>query len=651
MPLTACAALAWLLYAQARGMTWQFDDLINLRTLAGVSTHAGLVDFVFGGVAGPSGRPLSLLTFVANYDDWTGNPWGVSRLNLLLHGFNGMLVFLLMRRLFVRVPSQASISVWLATAAAALWMLLPIHASSILMPVQRMTQVSAFFTLFTLYAYVALRARYTGTPSVAGIFWLSLCVGIGTLLSVLGKENGAITAALVALIELFFFERSPSKSIVHRVWRLWIFGALLLVPVALAYHLVTVWDGIQGRFIHYRGYSMVEHVATQAVISWEYVRQILLPRAALLGPYHDGHAVYGWTMWQPYAALIAWLALLVVGLALIRHGHDAAIRRLGKFLLFAIVWFFACHQIESTVIPLELYFEHRNYLAALGPCFFLVSAGGALWALAQKRKLVLLVSGAVLAVQIFALQQITSLWGQPMLANEMWVIHNPGSTRATQALANDYLRLGFRAAALRVSDEFAQTNNAIDVAIQFFPKHCSSADAHELQTRFAAIQAMIPVTKRPGGIPTGIAAMGNAIRKGECAGISRLDYIGLLGRMLDNASIRWNPAVRHHLNYEMALTQMEEGDVKQYAAYAQRAFLDFPSLSIAQAVALNLFSHGELERALEWVNMVLAKAPNKIVRKAWTEQLGGLRSAMLDIQRQLDHASMEVEEAEKEGAR
>src|SRR5690606_12813235 len=64
------------LYALARGLTWQFDDWINLKDLAGASSPDGLRAFLFGGVAGPSGRPVALLSFLPNYVDWPDNPWG-----------------------------------------------------------------------------------------------------------------------------------------------------------------------------------------------------------------------------------------------------------------------------------------------------------------------------------------------------------------------------------------------------------------------------------------------------------------------------------------------------------------------------------------------------------------------------------------------
>ncbi|MEG1806348.1 MAG: hypothetical protein RR327_08155, partial [Clostridia bacterium] len=40
-------------------------------------------------------------------------------------------------------------------------------------------------------------------------------------------------------------------------------------------------------------------------------------------------------------------------------------RKKYPLITLAILFFFAAHLMESTVIGLELYFEHRNYIAAI----------------------------------------------------------------------------------------------------------------------------------------------------------------------------------------------------------------------------------------------------------------------------------------------
>jgi hypothetical protein len=42
-------------------------------------------------------------------------------------------------------------------------------------------------------------------------------------------------------------------------------------------------------------------------------------------------------------------------------------RKRFPIVAFAVLWFLVGHSLESTVFPLEIIHEHRNYLPALGP--------------------------------------------------------------------------------------------------------------------------------------------------------------------------------------------------------------------------------------------------------------------------------------------
>jgi len=93
---------------------------------------------------------------------------------------------------------------------------------------------------------------------------------------------------------------------------------------------------------------------------------MVLPRAgrdsdsALLGFYHDDfQASAGWL--TPWTTLPAVLGLLCVALAAL------VVRRRFPLFAFAVLFFLAGHLLESTVFPLELVFEHRNYLPSIAP--------------------------------------------------------------------------------------------------------------------------------------------------------------------------------------------------------------------------------------------------------------------------------------------
>ena len=62
--------LAWYCYSASFGAAFQLDDQANLSGLATVSDWQTGVNFVTTGGAGPTGRPLALLTFALQAAQW-----------------------------------------------------------------------------------------------------------------------------------------------------------------------------------------------------------------------------------------------------------------------------------------------------------------------------------------------------------------------------------------------------------------------------------------------------------------------------------------------------------------------------------------------------------------------------------------------------
>ena len=637
--------LEWL-YGHAAGMTWQFDDLANLKELGGVSTREGLLQYLFGGVAGPGGRPLSLLAFLPNYADWDGNPWGFARGTLLLHGLNALLATLLFTQLWRSVADDVdcrlqvrSPLVW-GTLAAVLWAAQAIHASGILMPVQRMTHVSGFFVLLTLWLYVMLRRNFAGAPGWWPLIALSGTVGVGTVLAVLGKENGALTVSLVAVIEsLWLCRLTPPAP--RAVWRAWVWLAWLVVPVFLiGTYLLRGWAGLMASYRYYRPFSLMERLATEPVVLWEYVRQALAPRAALLGPLQDGHAIYDWAMWQPWVAVAAWIVVVLAAAAWVRIGG-----LLARATLLAIVFFLVAHQIESTFIPLELYFEHRNYIATLCIAFCLAVAIRTLWSLAPSlsgRVVAMGVAITILAWQCLAIYQLSTLIGQPLLAAEMWHRYHPTSQRAAQTLAWQLGQLGFLPAGLRVLDELADRQpDQVGVRIQALALACKVQPENEPdhRHRMSVMQRDIGMLRSASGFVTGLQELGTAVRAEKCRGADAQDYFQFLQLAVANEAIQHTRQVRHHVNFELSLTASKLGLIQQAVLYGKQAFYDFPSVGSGQRVATLLFTQGELEEAIAWTEEAEKHAPNGIQRWAWHQNFGSMRAALEDIRNHLHDAN------------
>src|SRR5690606_14568192 len=90
-------------------------------------------------------------------------------------------------------------------------------------------------------------------------------------------------------------------------------------------------------------------------------------------------------------------------------------------------FFLGGHALESSSIPLELYFEHRNYLPALllgCPLAIVLTAPGRY----RRARIALLL--VMLGVLAGLTASRSALWGNPGQLAAAWAAHLPGSARA-----------------------------------------------------------------------------------------------------------------------------------------------------------------------------------------------------------------------------
>jgi hypothetical protein len=107
-------------------------------------------------------------------------------------------------------------------------------------------------------------------------------------------------------------------------------------------------------------------------------------------------------------------------------------RKRFPVLALGLAWFITSHLLESTMFPLELVFEHRNYLAAAG---LLLPPVWYVFKLAEAKALrwALVAYAAVFSVQTFSRVQE---WSSEAMMMTVAVIDHPRSTRAHTLYAN-----------------------------------------------------------------------------------------------------------------------------------------------------------------------------------------------------------------------
>jgi len=424
--LAAVLLGAGLLLAPALDGAFLLDDLPNLggleRVASGEQSAAG---FVSAGRAGPLGRPLSLATFAVQAEYWPYHPRAFKAVNLGLHLATGAALCWLL--LVALRPTRPELAAPLALAVAAAWLVHPLQLSTVGYVVQRMTILAALPVLLGLVAYCRGRTAIAARPAAAGGYLLALggLIGGGAV-GVLAKESAALIVPLAAVLEHTLLAGLAAPL----AWRR-LRAALLHAPLAVAAVALLAYSAGWGDagFVG-RDFTLLERTLSQPRALVAYAALALWPDARPLGIFHDDFAVSRGLL-EPWTTLPALLMVAIaVGLAWrARHRHP--------LLAFGIAWFLANHLLESTVLPLELYFEHRNYLALAGPLTALVAGGALLVARAGAARRIALAAALLLGAALAARGAIEAQrWGRPLAQAERWAMQHPSSLRAQSYLAN-----------------------------------------------------------------------------------------------------------------------------------------------------------------------------------------------------------------------
>ena len=391
-----------------------FDDGPNItdETLIAIDSlsAADLAQAFFAERKSYPHRGLARVSFALNYyfSGRVFDPYVFKVTNLAIHALNGLLVYwlsvLLLKRYALASPgAQPSATMrWLPLVVAAVWVLHPIHLTSVLYVVQRMTSMAGTFVFAGLLVFVLGRTRVE--DGRGGGFWLMLGgLGGGTILGFLCKQTAVLLPFLAFVVEWFFFRRERLSRPVRS--RLWLFYAVVVgVPAAAGLvGLVVGWEQVVQMYSR-RDFTPWERLLSESRILFFYLALLLVPYLRWYGLYHDDLAVSrGWLEpWTTLPSVLGWACLL---------GLAAWGMRRRALWAFALAWYVVGHALESTVLGLELVFEHRNYVPSFGvllvACWYLVRA---LQALPNLRRVMWPLLGATLGVLAFTTYARAHAW-------------------------------------------------------------------------------------------------------------------------------------------------------------------------------------------------------------------------------------------------
>jgi protein O-mannosyl-transferase len=506
---------AWVYWPGQTGPAL-LDDATSVLVIGDLKNHPEMAwDYILGDTSGPLGRPVSMASFVLEKLLLDGELETSKRVNILLHLGNGALVIWLFWLLFRFLGTPGYRVVALVLGAA--WLLSPLYVSTVLYIVQRMAMLSSTFMLLACISFIYWRSRLS-----AGEFSVAMLglVAVNFCLAMLAKENAIVLVPTLLLLEALWFGFRDESGRVIRWLQLMTLGSIAVGGLALVVVLIVDYEGLAGAF-GFRYFTLDERLLTQARIVWDYAGQIYAPDVSVMGLYHDD-VVVSKSLHEPAStlyAVVAWL-FVVLSLALLM------LRPWGRYLALGVAWFLVGHSIESSVFPLELYFEHRNYFPGIG-LFLLL---GALYAQVVRRwpltSTPLLVYLACYALWLSSLtgSQVQIWSSHPLLILNNLNAH-PDSYRANSDMAVQLANVGAfaeaqkysaRAYSLSVAGEHSGDHDIRDLALACIANQPVSPDQiHRLGTENPA---------RPFGSVVTLQTMVHLLQDNACPDFDRVGF-------------------------------------------------------------------------------------------------------------------------------
>lgn len=600
----------WFAYSPGINGSFFFDDYHNLEGLSEVRDFKTTFDFIISGSAGPLGRPIALATFAPQAYAWPQNPDAFLRVNVLIHLLNGLLVAWLVVLISRARAVDKHDAAWLAVLTAALWLSIPLLASSTLFIVQRMATLATTMLLAGTITYLYTRQRLLRYPR-STLFRLSITIILFTVAASLTKENGLLLPVLILVVETTLFPRSIfSVGFRERAWA-WLFLVAPLIVIATKLISSVPYPELTEL---QRGFTAEQRLWTQATLLWQYLYNGFLPNPKYLTPFLDSVTLReSATELVVLVSVTAWLLTLFLAVYF---------RRTFPLFSFAVLWYLGAHLLESTLMPLELAFYHRNYLAFIGPSYSLVAA---IWSFHGSSTNWIRVSLIVYILALSAsLWNTTNLWGRPSLGVEIWALHNPNSLRAEQMLARQLQESRYHRAALRVLDRarLKEPSQRAVVGLQSLVLACALDPEHDHTQRVDDLLEALPAAGFYQGVPSVLAQLRTTVEESPCNGVTRKGVRAIADALLDNPRYAGSRVAAHDIHALLGQMAFADRNFNETIIHFELALRSFSTMEGLKRVVALITDAGRADLIEDFFLIVRSQPPRQPIRRIlWKREL------------------------------
>jgi Flp pilus assembly protein TadD len=309
--------------------------------------------------------------------------------------------------------------------------------------------MSAMFYVLSLLLYAKAR--------LAEKKWRKRVLFAGCILAGIfsfGSKEIAATLPFFIFLYEWYFHRDLSRRRLRRHILPITAVLLLFTVVALIYLGVHPLEKILNDY-NGRNFTLAQRVLTEFRVVVFYISQLVFPHPSRLNLDHD--FMLSRSLTDPFTTLLS--IGVIVGLV----GLTVYLAKRERLLSFCILWFLGNLVIESSVIGLEIIFEHRTYLPSM-----LVILMAVMLVFRYAKPNWLGISGLCVVVMVFSFwtYQRNSVWGDDV---ELWL----DSAKKSPDKARPHYNLGVALAsrgrfeeaighfseALRIKPDYAVAHN------------------------------------------------------------------------------------------------------------------------------------------------------------------------------------------------
>jgi len=301
----------------------------------------------------PEKRPIAYISFALNYFFHGFETPGYHLVNITIHALTAILLYLFIRTTLNLPLLQFKYGKYtlLPFAVALIWAVHPLQTQSVTYIIQRMNSMTAMFYVLTLYLYVKGRLA----EKAVGKWTLFFSAFLSGLLALGSKEIAATLPFFIFLYEWYFLQDLDyswlKKQIVPALILLGfiVFFVFIYLGQNPVKYIMTGYGG--------REFTLIQRVMTEFRVVFFYISLLLFPHPNRLNLDHDFLLSTG--IATPFTTIFSAVSLLILIVISISSAKKY------RLISFCLLWFLGNLVIESSVIGLEIIFEHRNYLPSM----------------------------------------------------------------------------------------------------------------------------------------------------------------------------------------------------------------------------------------------------------------------------------------------